>query len=76
VAQAFADGADAIVVGRPIRLAADPQAAAGPSSRKSRRRWLHAEIPLRRLQVRIPTRAGWRFASAGSGCAESPKNLP
>ncbi len=28
VAQAFADGADAIVVGRPIRLAADPQAAA------------------------------------------------
>lgn len=28
VAQAFADGADAIVVGRPIRLAADPRAAA------------------------------------------------
>jgi len=28
VAQAFTDGADAIVVGRPIRLAADPQAAA------------------------------------------------
>ncbi|PSD09563.1 orotidine-5'-phosphate decarboxylase, partial [Stenotrophomonas maltophilia] len=28
VAQAFADGADAIVVGRPIRLATDPQAAA------------------------------------------------
>ncbi|MBK0025512.1 orotidine-5'-phosphate decarboxylase [Stenotrophomonas sp. S48] len=28
VAQAFADGADAIVVGRPIRLAANPQAAA------------------------------------------------
>jgi len=28
VAQAFADGADAIVVGRPIRLASDPQAAA------------------------------------------------
>ena len=28
VAQAFADGADAIVVGRPIRQAADPQAAA------------------------------------------------
>lgn len=28
VAQAFADGADAIVVGRPIRLAADPAAAA------------------------------------------------
>ncbi|HBK46416.1 MAG TPA: orotidine-5'-phosphate decarboxylase, partial [Xanthomonadaceae bacterium] len=28
VAQAFADGADAIVVGRPIRLAGDPRAAA------------------------------------------------
>ncbi|WP_196479711.1 orotidine 5'-phosphate decarboxylase / HUMPS family protein, partial [Xanthomonas translucens] len=28
VAQAFADGADAIVVGRPIRQAADPRAAA------------------------------------------------
>ena len=28
VARAFADGADAIVVGRPIRLAADPRAAA------------------------------------------------
>ena len=28
VAQAFADGADAIVVGRPIRLAADPRATA------------------------------------------------
>ena len=28
VAQAFSDGADAIVVGRPIRLAADPRAAA------------------------------------------------
>lgn len=28
VAQAFADGADAIVVGRPIRLAADPRVAA------------------------------------------------
>ncbi|MBN6152553.1 orotidine-5'-phosphate decarboxylase [Xanthomonas sp. AmX2] len=28
VAQAFADGADAIVVGRPIRLAADPRSAA------------------------------------------------
>jgi len=28
VAEAFADGADAIVVGRPIRLAADPQQAA------------------------------------------------
>lgn len=28
VAEAFADGADAIVVGRPIRLAADPRAAA------------------------------------------------
>ena len=28
VAQAFADGADAIVVGRPIRLASDPRAAA------------------------------------------------
>ena len=28
VAQAFADGADAIVVGRPIRLASDPAAAA------------------------------------------------
>ncbi|MFT4249411.1 MAG: orotidine-5'-phosphate decarboxylase [Pseudomonas sp.] len=28
VAQAFADGADAIVVGRPIRLAADPRTAA------------------------------------------------
>ncbi|WP_442683051.1 orotidine-5'-phosphate decarboxylase [Stenotrophomonas sp. JC08] len=28
VAQAFADGADAIVVGRPIRLTADPRAAA------------------------------------------------
>lgn len=28
VAQAFTDGADAIVVGRPVRLAADPQAAA------------------------------------------------
>ncbi|MCC8691809.1 orotidine-5'-phosphate decarboxylase, partial [Xanthomonas campestris] len=28
VAQAFADGADAIVVGRPIRLANDPAAAA------------------------------------------------
>ena len=28
VAQAFADGADAIVVGRPIRLATDPRAAA------------------------------------------------
>jgi orotidine-5'-phosphate decarboxylase len=34
VAQAFADGADAIVVGRPIRLAADPKAAAAAIQRE------------------------------------------
>ncbi len=79
VAQAFADGADAIVVGRPIRLATDPQAAARAIQQESRRRWLRAEIPLRRLQARTPSRPARDGVSASVHRAvvpESPQNLP
>ena len=51
----------------------------GPSSRKSRRRWLRAEIPLRRLQARTPSRPVRDGVSASVQQAvvpESPQNLP
>ncbi len=51
----------------------------GPSSRKSRRRWLRAEIPLRRLQARTPSRPARDGVSASVHRAvvpESPQNLP
>ena len=51
----------------------------GPSSRKSRRHWVRAEVPLRRLQARTPSRPARDgvFASVYRAVVpESPQNLP